>query len=543
MPHDATVADAAAPSTAIREYLTAVYPAAQELLHRIGPRQLAKRFDNLDYFYSCAPTSLVSLQPPLTIPHCTALPYIPGGAFYRASGQAPLDQGRFNAILWSEFDRHRNPVQVLHSASASSDGFHSSFGARLGPQPSWTSPLAIVRYVHHPNGLERDEKLRKAAIGNVLAHEFDVANSSRVARLRQLRDGDAIEVEQWGGLTGADECPPICGLWANVWHGTGVMLRVRRPFVSLNKATALIEMFAALEARNASALMAVRDLVGVGPAVNARRERHPSASLADCLGAHLLSAVPHAGGHTHAGGSQFAMLAREWKEFASRATPQDVVRVFFRPPVDLSIDGATHGAARFALHWTFGISGKTGKTAFWKSSPTGPDGLLMTLACVLGHHTVLLAAASNDNGLLHQELVDFELPPPLGWTAPIGESSTNDPHWCMTRPFEFVQEDAKRGPSRQAMRRVQMREFWQRTGKFRLPTDPGGALDQPTRPCDLAFGNKMPLAPEGELSACRGPKTRVPRPTSAKACYAWCNGTLSASSGGVSLAHARRIQT
>ena len=126
--------------------------------------------------------------------------------------------------------------------------------------------------------------------------------------MRRLRDGDAIEVEQWGGLLGADECPPICGLWANVWHGTGVMLRVRTPFVSLNKATALLEMFAALETRNASALEALRDAINATAAVGALRARHPEASLADCLGAHLLSIVPCAGGHR---GPQFAQLSRE----------------------------------------------------------------------------------------------------------------------------------------------------------------------------------------------------------------------------------------
>ena len=125
--------------------------------------------------------------------------------------------------------------------------------------------------------------------------------------------------------------------------------------------------------------------------------------------------------------------------------------------------------------------------------------------------------------LLHQELVDFELPEPLGWPA-VREASTNDPHWCIAQPFAFVGEDAQRGPSAQAMRRQQMLQFWRDTGKFRLPTDPGGAPDQPTRPCQVSFGKS---SAEGSLSACRGPKVRVPRPTAAMACFAWCNGTLS----------------
>ena len=94
---------------------------------------------------------------------------------------------------------------------------------------SWTSPLAIVRYVHHPNGLESpapanssaassasaaltiaaadEPPPRKAAIGSVAANPFDLWNSSRISRWRSLRDGDLVEIEQWGGLLGADECP------------------------------------------------------------------------------------------------------------------------------------------------------------------------------------------------------------------------------------------------------------------------------------------------------------------------------------------------
>ena len=43
---------------------------------------------------------------------------------------------------------------------------------------------------------------------------FDLGNQSKVGRLMRLRDGDLIEVEQWGGpLYSSPECPPICGMW------------------------------------------------------------------------------------------------------------------------------------------------------------------------------------------------------------------------------------------------------------------------------------------------------------------------------------------
>ena len=537
-------------TAAIHSYLAAVYPAARSSLDQMNPRQLARRFDSLDYYYSS--TSASSLRPPFTLDHADEvpiLPCVPQGAFYRASGHAPMDAGRFNAVLWGVFDRHTLPVQLLrdplHGAAAGS--FLSSFGARLGPQPSWTSPLAIARYVHYPNGLEHaslvNGSLRKATLSRAQAgdaHQFDVAiNSPAVARLKRLRDGDVVEVEQWGGLLNADECPPICGLWANVWTGTGVMMRVRRPFVSLNKPTALLEMFARLGARNASALESVRDLMGVAPAVKGLQRRHADATLADCLGASMLSHVPRSGGgHV---GMHFGLLAREWEKFVEGASPRDIVRRFVRLGAPLPSSSGpvassshepllSHAAGRFALYWTFGISGKGKFSPFWREAPVGPDSLLATLACALGHHTVVLAAASNDNGLLHQELVDFEMPEPLGWPDARG-AATNDVRWCATQPFSFVQEDALRAgsggiPSGQAWRRQHMLNFWRTTGKFRLATDPGGPPSQPTQPCGLSFGSDRNV-PEGSLLACRGPKTRVPRPSAANACWAWCNGTLS----------------
>ena len=55
------------------------------------------------------------------------------------------------------------------------------------------------------------------------------------------------------------------------------MLRVRHPLVSLNKATALVEMFASLALRNASALEAMLDILGARPAIEGLRARHPHA--------------------------------------------------------------------------------------------------------------------------------------------------------------------------------------------------------------------------------------------------------------------------
>ena len=542
---------------ALRGYLAAVYPASHARLSALDSEELRHRFEALDYYYSTSEAALSSVRPQLSAPlqqlstASSALPYIPAGAYYRALGHAPLDGGRFNAIQWGSYDRHQLPVELLSAALARDrvPRFHSSFGARIGPQPSWTSPLAVVRYVHYPSGLERDEALqeplsarrrhvdhrtlRKAPIVSADAYLFDVANSSRVVRLRQLRDGDMVEVELWGGLLNADECPPICGTWANIWQGTGVFMRVRHPFVTLNKATALVEMFAALGERNATGLVDLLDLVGATERVREMRKRHPRATLADCLSAYMLSVLPRAGGHRD---PAFGQLVASWEQFALRSPPQRVVQHALRLGSAASVSTFS-SARRFALHWTFGINGKGRNTPFWRGSPVGPDGLISTLACVLGHQTVVLAASSNDNGLLHQELVDFELPEPLGWPSVKGRR-TNDARWCLSQPFRFVRDDAKRGSKAQTLRRLRMLQHWRYAQKFRLPTDPGGAADQPTAPCDITFGSGADGG-AGELSACRGPKVRVPRPTAGRACYAWCNGTLSSVLADVSLGHVR----
>ena len=230
---------------AVRSYLESVYPAAKQRLQLLNEQQLLRHFESLDYFYSTSEATLSSLRPHPNMLRISsgigaALPYLPAGAFYHAVGHAPLDGGRFNAIQWGSYDRHTHPVKLLPSMLAldKSSQFYSSFGARIGPQPSWTSPAAIVRYVHYPSGLEQPPQtmlhaanlhtraLRKAPISSIHAYPFDVVNAARVLRFSELRDGDLLEVELWGGLLNADECPPICGTWANLWSGTGLFLKV-----------------------------------------------------------------------------------------------------------------------------------------------------------------------------------------------------------------------------------------------------------------------------------------------------------------------------
>ena len=537
----------------IREYLEAVYPAAAPRLGHLPSKELYQLFESLDYYYNFSPEARAAVQPPVwTADNVPPLPYLPRGAYYHARGHAPLEKGRLNTILWGSFERHSEPVSVIddkmHKDQAAQ--FRSSFGARMGPQPSWTSPFAIVRYVHFPNGLRTRASAAHPPKARLVSTDgfFDVMNknvSSAVgmdtmtrstfsrephrdlsSQLHQLRDGDFVEVEQWGGLLGSEECPPVCGLWANIWRGTGVMLRVSQPFVSFSKSTAIIEMAERVAARNFSAFEELLALLGAEAPVRALHAQHPSVPLWECLSSYMLSILPCAGARA-ARGEAYGKLGRRWAEMARRSRPDAILRWA------LELRTASRGspfsdAERFALYWIMSVCGQGHSTVvspFWHASPVGPDSLLATLACILGHRTIVLTASANDNGLLHQELVDFELPPPMGWPI-VRADATNNVKRCISNDaFAFLAEDRRGGAQAKASRRSQMLDFWRSTGKFALPVDPTeGPRQRQGAPCMLAFGRSDGGA--GLNSACVGPKQRTP-PTAAKACWAHCNGTMS----------------
>ena len=180
---------------------------------------------------------------------------------------------------------------------------HSGYGARAGPTPSWTNPLAIARYPLHPLGLEKHKSssledngssMRRPARATIESGptHLGLQKHPRVASALALTDGDLVEVEQWGGWLGADTCPPICGLWANLWRGTGIAIRLHKPFTSLNKATALVELLVELGHRDPNALMDVAQSIGLKDDAATIRNDHPSATPAACLVAVLLRRHP-----------------------------------------------------------------------------------------------------------------------------------------------------------------------------------------------------------------------------------------------------------
>ena len=69
------------------------------------------------------------------------------------------------------------------------------------------------------------------------------------------------------------------------------------------------------------------------------------------------------------------------------------------------------------------------------------DAMLVSLSCLVGYDAVVLTRSPNDNGLVHQELVDFDVPVALGgWGAPpLG--GLNDWDKCKA-PFSNLPVDA-----------------------------------------------------------------------------------------------------
>ena len=116
----------------------------------------------------------------------------------------------------------------------------------------------------------------------------------------------------------------------------------------------------------------------------------------------------------------------KWTYAAARMRPEQLIETFLALGDDErwaargpAAEPRLSEAERFGVHWLWGACGL---------GTFGMDRLLTALACLLDYGAVVLAASSNDNGLLHQEMVDFELPEGLGWghgPPPRGEASAS----------------------------------------------------------------------------------------------------------------------
>lgn len=308
--------------------------------------------------------------------------------------------------------------------------------------------------------------------------------------------------------------------------------------MTLNKGTAVVEMLQSLGRRNESALRELSDALpdalaalsaefGIDPIWQLPSAEclklHPESSLADCASAAVLSQEPCVGVSPEAPELQAPM--RAWLTFANNTTPNEVVDAFAKLPLSSSMSlGSTvlSAADRYAIFWQFGVCG-------WGS--IGWDRMLATLACVLGHQTVVLAAASNDNGLLHQELADFERPG--GWQASSNDrkqSSTNDVRRCVAL------SDVKGAPHK-------IPPYWVSSRKFvAAPSRVDGQTVEAPSECSLSFGNGglHTLATDACKLTGQEDSVKASFPTDALRCWAWCNQTMSQSLATLSLMHVDR---
>ena len=78
----------------------------------------------------------------------------------------------------------------------------------------------------------------------------------------------------------------------------------------------------------------------------------------------------------------------------------------------------------------------------------------MVLSCAIGSKTLILDASPNDNGLFHEELIDYDVPG--SWKTIDDGTSPNPLSECLT-PFD----DGRAAPSRQ-----DVLEHWRATHKF-----------------------------------------------------------------------------
>ncbi|KAL3913388.1 MAG: hypothetical protein SGPRY_007997 [Prymnesium sp.] len=323
--------DASVP--AIRRYLQAVYPQAQASLEALNASGVRSLFEALDYYYACHPTRAKAMLPELGCSNISAveetqrtpphLPYLPKGAYFRAHRAQHRGRQRWNTN--GAFLDHLHPVEKTQSILVGDAlaTFHSALAGRAGPQPAWTNPFAITRYVWYPNGMEDASSVTRSP--DVARALLEVTESDvRVKTLRQLVDGDWVEVENFGGPLWAP-CPPSCGLWANIWRGTGVFMRVRRPFISLSKSTAIIEMLQAVGRSKGGEeqLLNISSSIGVLDQVVALRTQYPNTPLADMLAIVLMTSKAPCTSLTDWPIVE-PLFAAEWRDWANRTTPDDV---------------------------------------------------------------------------------------------------------------------------------------------------------------------------------------------------------------------------
>ena len=155
----------------VEAYLRALYPSTQRIENAVAA------FEALDYLYA----DRNILEPPRALERqVPPLPYVPEGAYYAAK---PAHRKKAKWLAGANANRWRAPVR-RRQASKSASKRASTVGGRFGPAPSWTNPLALVKFPF-PLATTATEPSR-AELLNAAHREVDLASGY-------------VEVEQFGG--------------------------------------------------------------------------------------------------------------------------------------------------------------------------------------------------------------------------------------------------------------------------------------------------------------------------------------------------------
>ena len=304
----------------LRAYLVRVYP--EETL----PTDLAglqRLFDSLDLFYA-RKTGKAYLRKQCSIP------YVPApGAFFMAPKAVPQRCDK-ELTAGANFYRHSHPIVLLHTSQQGC--FESGITARFGPQPSWTPHTALVRYIFYPAGFCRNATFsatRKSALNDTCT-VFDLRGSQHVSAVFRLRKGDLLEITQYGGWLTPSRGSRVKGLWANLWRGSGVFMRLGTPLASMCKMGAIIDMIEALHQRDALAIGGLVELLSASEAVSRAHVQFPSATLADALARHCLLQCPcmRTVAWTDKPPAGFPALMARWLSYIQGLAPSSAVVAF-----------------------------------------------------------------------------------------------------------------------------------------------------------------------------------------------------------------------
>lgn len=471
----------------VSRYLRAVYPSLSE---DASPEDKRRLFESLEYYYACSDERAKQMTPPARCVAVTELPYVPSGEYFVAAVDAARDWASLRSLKWTapaSRSRWLRPSRSVSSRESSTNLF-STIGSRLGPAPSWTNPMALIK--------------------------------ARVEHEELKAEGGFyfLEIENFGGPTWVMDCTrtkgvPVCGLWANVYKGTGTFIKLTAisTLVTQSKATAIVEMLRRLDSEQ---ILEVADHLGT------------IATSAEDLVA-TLYARERPCSHVE------DLDARsEWESWS---------KTFSDSPREIVERIANH--RREPLDWLLGICGYGTLYEKNRRKPfTGFDGLLAVLACFNGITAIVLTVSSNDNGGFMRELIDYDTP--RLWAGD-----------CLPMPFTRVggprkkkrrEDDEIDGASAPPVVRNQLPsvdelyDYWNHTGKFVLKDPLSPSLDNDTNDDNYFPIRKQPCVLErhSNVEVCRSTLLAQPNPLDPlHNCYMWCRDAMSQSHALISDVH------